>query len=794
MTTRLAGLLVLNADVLLVPVEALPDDTRAQIECAAGDFALSRPQARTGSKVVDADAAALLTQFTAPRSVSEAVILFARERELDPGDVLEGAHGFLRGLVDAGFLVAGDDAGAAPRDPHGPQLAAGVTVAGAVVLRTLAVLDDTEIALVQREGEEPRVLKVARPGSHETEMSGRLSHEAAYLRTLDGAGAPYLYGELRLDGRPALEMSFVPGADLATAAAEWRDEPASRPQLLALLQRVAHAYASLHARGMLHGDVHPRNVLVTPDGGVHLVDFGVAAPVHPGALPAPTTRGGIPFFYEPEFAAAARTGRPRPASPAGEQFAVAAMLWFVATGVHSQAFRLGRDEMLDDIANGAPRTFTACGVAPWPELEAVLTRGLSRDPAARHPSMAAFAGALDAVTAPASPPAVVTHRDVVDDVLARTWPGGAWWDAALQPPSASVMYGGAGIALGLRHIAERRGDATTLAAAALWATRAGRAADDDAFYHAPIQISPDVVGRVSPFHTRSGVQVVRGLVAASQGDAATLTAAIQDYLDATAEPTTALDLTVGLGSVALGAAWLLEATDLTPVVDTTDLRARGDASVLALWQTLSALPTIADAGIEYTGAAHGWAGFAHAALVWHALSGLPLPSSLPRRLDELARLARPVGRGLEWPWTLRHGATMPGWCNGSAGLVAMWHLAHDLTGDRAHAERAARAAWHAWEAPEGGASLCCGLAGRAYALLAHYRATGDRAWLRRAAILTDRARRDPSPRDEYPHSLYKGALALAVLNADLERPDDASMPFFELRPGWQRRRDIRLTY
>ena len=125
---------------------------------------------------------------------------------------------------------------------------------------------------------------------------------------------------------------------------------------------------------------------------------------------------------------------------------------------------------------------------------------------------------------------------------------------------------------------------------------------------------------------------------------------------------------------------------------------------------------------------------------------------------------------------------MPGWCNGSAGLVPLWHLAHRLTGDPSHAERASAAAWHVWDAAEPGGSLCCGLAGRAYALLTQYRHTGDAAWLRRARTLADRARRDERTRDEYPHSLYKGAFSLAVLFADLEHPEDACFPFYELRP------------
>ena len=75
--------------------------------------------------------------------------------------------------------------------------------------------------------------------------------------------------------------------------------------------------------------------------------------------------------------------------------------------------------------------------------------------------------------------------------------------------------------------------------------------------------------------------------------------------------------------------------------------------------------------------------------------------------------------------------------------------------------------------------LCCGLAGRAYALLNLHRAGGDRLWLARARDLAGQAvtsvRENALRRD----SLYKGDIGVAALIADLDRPDDAAMPFYD---------------
>lgn len=91
--------------------------------------------------------------------------------------------------------------------------------------------------------------------------------------------------------------------------------------------------------------------------------------------------------------------------------------------------------------------------------------------------------------------------------------------------------------------------------------------------------------------------------------------------------------------------------------------------------------------------------------------------------------------------------------------------------------------WTAWEATDRFPDLCCGLAGRAYALLALHRVTGDAGWLARARELARRVGA-PFPRTTAGRlSLYKGALGAALLAQDLESPTRSCHPFFEAE-GW----------
>jgi hypothetical protein len=125
------------------------------------------------------------------------------------------------------------------------------------------------------------------------------------------------------------------------------------------------------------------------------------------------------------------------------------------------------------------------------------------------------------------------------------------------------------------------------------------------------------------------------------------------------------------------------------------------------------------------------------------------------------------------------------WCNGAAGFVHLWSLAERRLGDESFARRAQMAGWSAYEGAAGPSDLCCGFAGRAYALLGLYKHTGDAVWLARARAIAHVAVTGVRSRSLRPDSLYKGEIGLALLVVDLERPQHACMPLFEPE-GWIR--------
>ncbi|HEV7785961.1 MAG TPA: protein kinase, partial [Thermoanaerobaculia bacterium] len=443
--------LLLPPDVLLVPVAELPEELRGQLRCEEGDYAVTRPRSRTPSRIVDAQAAALIAEFKSPCTIVEAVLRYSLAREVSPEETLEQAYPLLQGLVGSGFLVAEGDAGA---ESILPTLVPGDEIAGFEVVECIQGLEDTELYQVRsldHLGHNPSrfaALKIERPAA--AGKTGLFEREAAILEHLGGGGSPRLLASGDIDGRWYLAIEWLPGVDAVTAAEELR-RAGDRPGLLALCRAIARAYAGLHERGVIHGDVHPRNVLVAADGGVRLIDFGIAlwdgAPIHLARI----WRGGVAFYFEPEYALAAPAGlAPPDATPAGEQYGVATLIYQLAAGVHYRDFSLEKTEMLRQIAEEPPLPFASRGIDPWPGLEAVLSRSLSKNPEDRFASLAELADALDRVEAgeesrrPANPSPV---ESLLARVLDRVGAGGPLFANGLPvAPRGSINYGSAGIA------------------------------------------------------------------------------------------------------------------------------------------------------------------------------------------------------------------------------------------------------------------------------------------------------------------------------------------------------------
>lgn len=785
--------LVLAADVSITPASELPPGLRTRLGARRGDAAITRLRGRAPAKLVDRQGALLLAEFRQPCLVAEAIRASAVRLEVEPAALLDEAFPLLRDCYNSRFLVVADSPEASPLLPTRDR---GDRIGRFRVLRCLRVLEDTELYQARDATGTMAAIKLARPG---ITARGLFRREAAALERLDGDLAPRGLGTGTHRGRPWLAMTWCGGISPDMVAAELR-RTGDRGRLLALVTRIARRYARLHRRGLLHGDVHPRNLLVERDGTVRLVDFGLALPIAPQRLAGRHQRGGVPAYHAPEQAAAMLAGESLPlATPGSEQFALATMLVELVIGVHPLELSLDRATLLAQLADNPPVRFTHRGAPAWPALEAVLARARARDPRERFASVAELAAALAAVPVPrasvrrGSDPhrRTAALERTVRDFLERTRFDGPLFRGPGRAPHGSVMLGRAGTAYALYRLACLRDDPLLLARADAVLAQVEASSESPLAFASPDDgLGADGLGPVNPFHSLTGVLAVRTLIALAMQQVPQAAEAVRHYVQRAAVTWPRRDLTLGRMGVVHGATLMLEALPVAMEPQRRMLRGLGTRMVAALWRELAGLGRIGSPGHEEDhGVAHGWAGLILATLRWHAASGAPLPRALAPRLAELARGGEPLGRGVHWAQrvtgslpSLLAAHQVAGWCNGPAGFVHLFTLAQRHFPEAGYEALATASAWSTWEAPSEVFDLCCGLTGRAYALLTQYRATGDPEWLERAGLLADRAMAafvEVRPGLPRPLSLFKGEAGLAVLAEDLRHPERAAFPFFE---------------
>lgn len=121
--------------------------------------------------------------------------------------------------------------------------------------------------------------------------------ERHHLARLDHSGiASLVDGGIDGDGRPWFAMRYVDG----TPIDQWCDaRKADLRTRVGLLIQACDALAHAHAQGVLHGDIKPGNLLVTPDGHLHLVDFGISS-LFTGVAPPDRHIAATPDYSAPE--------------------------------------------------------------------------------------------------------------------------------------------------------------------------------------------------------------------------------------------------------------------------------------------------------------------------------------------------------------------------------------------------------------------------------------------------------------------------------------------------------------
>lgn len=194
------------------------------------------------------------------------------------------------------------------------------------------------------------------------------------------------------DGTGFLVLEYVPGEPLSRLLGREGTVPAHR--LLPLLAQCARGLHAVHEAGVVHRDVKPSNVLITPDGTVKLTDFGVSLGTGQPALTAAGMVMGTAQYLAPELALG------RPASPACDIYALGVVAYEALVGRRPFTGRTQVDIAMAHVDTPLPPLPDAVPAA----VRDLVTAMLAKDPADRPATAADVAERMERVAHDAAAP------------------------------------------------------------------------------------------------------------------------------------------------------------------------------------------------------------------------------------------------------------------------------------------------------------------------------------------------------------------------------------------------------
>ena len=271
----------------------------------------------------------------------------------------------------------------------------------------------------------------------------RLSREARAAAALSHPSIATVYALEEIDGDLFIASELVDGA---TLRAGLLSGPLDSAHLFDTVMQIAEALDAAHRHGIVHRDLKPENVLLTREGRIKVVDFGIARSVTPvtngaAGLTLAGTRLGTPGYMAPEQL------RGQSIDARADVFAFGVMVYELATGSHPFG---GSDPaaLIERLVSDNPPLSRRLDPSALDEIVRTCLRG---DPAGRYPSGAELLAALRAAR---DRPAIATP--------ARHAPTAWWWK--FHQVAVAILTIAAVIVIGIyRRLIDPYGSAAFLA-------------------------------------------------------------------------------------------------------------------------------------------------------------------------------------------------------------------------------------------------------------------------------------------------------------------------------------------
>ncbi len=254
-------------------------------------------------------------------------------------------------------------------------------------------------------------MKVLLPDlSAEPELANRFIGEIRTLASFDHPNIAQLHTAFQVDNRLVMIMEYVEGFTLDQRA---KQSPLPLAEVLDYITQVLSALSYAHSRGVIHRDIKPGNMMVTPHGVLKLMDFGIAKSAADPHQTRPGTTMGSLYYMSPEQV------RGTTVDARSDIYSVGISLYELSAG--KRPFEADSTfGILNHQLNSVPQPPKELNPSLPPALNEIILASLAKEPMQRFQSADAFRNALQSVRSSIAPDQARTEtapaRNPVHDV------------------------------------------------------------------------------------------------------------------------------------------------------------------------------------------------------------------------------------------------------------------------------------------------------------------------------------------------------------------------------------------
>ncbi len=275
--------------------------------------------------------------------------------------------------------------------------------------------------------------------SEDPNFLARFQREARVVAKLEHPNIVPIYDFAEHGGQPYLVMKYIEGD---TLKARLGKGPLTQPELIRIVESIGGALDYAHRQGILHRDIKPSNVLLSPDGGIYLTDFGLARIAQAGeSTLSADMMLGTPQYISPEQAIGATH-----LDEGTDIYSFGIMLYELVVGQVPFSADTPYSIVHDHIYTPLPLPRLRKADVPEP-VERVLLKALAKKRADRYETVAqlvdAFKKGIAGLELPLTPPPAPAPKidplelmDTLPIAEADSLPG-----AGATPPGARVPAG-----------------------------------------------------------------------------------------------------------------------------------------------------------------------------------------------------------------------------------------------------------------------------------------------------------------------------------------------------------------